>query len=160
MYCMVYERCIVNRGKNHLKIHLDKSGGHHKTSSFKQSKFHLKYFYGKCIVKDICAYRSKWDTLYRREYIYKTVSYFVPYSSIHMYIVYIYSRYTYIHVYIYGNGTIFSVNLARIQLQITKETFEGIRIYSAVIAVVTSLYKHTIRKQINSNIRCYIWFNK
>lgn len=50
---MVYERCIVNKDKDHLKIHLDKSGGHHKTSSFKHSKFHLKYFYGKCIVKEI-----------------------------------------------------------------------------------------------------------
>lgn len=42
------------------------------------------------------------------------------------------------------------MNLAKIQLQITKETFEGIRIYSAVIEVVISLYKHTIKKQINS----------
>lgn len=154
---MVYERCIVNKGKDHLKIHLAKSGGHHKTSSFKQSKFHLKYFYGKCIVKEIFVRIDQNETLCIEENIFTKQYPISSHTPLYICIyVYIYSRYTYIHVCIYSNDAIFSMNLAKIQLQITKETFEGIRIYSAVIGVVISLYKHTIKKQINSDIKCYI----
>lgn len=67
MYCIVYERCIVNKGKDHLKIHLDKSGSRHKTSSFKQSKFHLKHFFGKCIVKKIFVRIDQDETLCVKE---------------------------------------------------------------------------------------------
>lgn len=64
---MVYERCIVNKIKDHLKIHLGKSGDHNKTSSFKQSKFHLKYLFRKYIVKKIFVRIDQNETLCIKE---------------------------------------------------------------------------------------------